>query len=107
VGPETVVTSGNSKPGAEIVQNCPKSSGESQGSPDGSNAADEWNASDEIDIEPIDMLVPIIPGNWSIRDMRLLASFEFWAGRSWLDSRVNTSRAHGESLEFGIEVGDE
>jgi hypothetical protein len=97
MSPEAVIAGGYTKTSAEIVQNRPKSGLKPQGSPNGSNAADDRNSSNKVDIQPVDMFVPIIPGNWSVGDMRLLAGFEFWTGRSWLGGRVNASGAHGES----------
>jgi hypothetical protein len=75
---------------AKIVQNSPQHSGKSSRRPDGSNATNKWQTTNEVDIEPIDVLVPVVEGDFGVGDVRFLASFEFWACRSGLCSHVHT-----------------
>jgi hypothetical protein len=51
---------------AEVVANRPNGRLEFQGRPDGSNAPHERDSSDEVDIEPIDMLVPVVQGDGGV-----------------------------------------
>jgi hypothetical protein len=55
--------------GEEVVEDGPDGGWQTQGRPDGGNAADQRNASDEVDIEPVDVFVPIGPGDWHVGDV--------------------------------------
>ena len=72
MGVEGLHTSGDSKPGSEIVCNSEQGRPPLHGRPNSLNAAIERNADDESDIEPIDVLMPIGLGDRRVGDMGLL-----------------------------------
>ena len=70
--PKPVVTSCDSEPGAEIVGNSPDGRLPPQWCPDGGDEAGKRDADDENDIKPVDMLVPVLPRQRRLGDVRLL-----------------------------------
>lgn len=54
-----MVTSSDSEPRSEIVSNTPYGGLPIQRRPESSDAANERDANDQIDVKPIDMLVPV------------------------------------------------
>jgi hypothetical protein len=84
----------HTKTSAEVVENGPESGLEPQWSPDGSNASHEWDSNDEVDIEPVDVLVPIVEGDGGVCDMGLWLGAWFPHRRS--GSSLGAGRAHGE-----------
>jgi len=61
VCPQPMVTSSDTETCAEVVENCPDGCLELQRRPDGSNAADDRDAEDECAVQPIDVLIPVLP----------------------------------------------
>jgi hypothetical protein len=59
--------------GTVVVDNSPDGSFKSQGRPYGGNAAHERNTPNKVDIEPIDVFVPVGDGYGQIGDMGLRA----------------------------------
>lgn len=65
----------------QIVHHSPRRRLPLQRGPDSLYAAIEWNANDECDVEPIDVLVPIGFGNGRVCDVwlpRVIASASVW-----------------------------
>ena len=54
-----MITSSDSKPRSEIISNAPYGGLPIQRRPESSDAANQWDANDQVDVKPIDMLVPI------------------------------------------------
>jgi hypothetical protein len=57
--------------GEEVVQDGPDGGLQAQRGPDGGKAADQRDSGDEVDIEPVDVFVPIGPGYGQVGDVRL------------------------------------
>ena len=54
-----MVASSDSKPRGEVVSNAPYGGLPIQRRPESSDAANQRDANDQVDVEPIDMLVPV------------------------------------------------
>ena len=72
MGPQSMVSSCDTKTGCKVVGNGPQSGLQIQRSPDGLNTAIEWYANNEGDVEPVDVLVPVRLGDWCFSDVHLL-----------------------------------
>ena len=72
VRPKSVVTSGDAEASSEVVKTCPDGGLEEERSVGGTNEAKHRDANNQSDIQPVDMLVPIIPRNGSVGDVRFL-----------------------------------
>jgi len=70
VGPQTMVASSDAETGCEVVGNGPDGGVKTEGSPPRLDQTHEGNATDEEDIEPVDVLVPIGLGQGSVGDVR-------------------------------------
>lgn len=57
--------------GAEVVENRPNGRLELQRRPNGSNATQKRDAANEVDIKPVDVLVPIVQGDGRVCNVRL------------------------------------
>lgn len=112
MGPETMVSSGDSKAGVEVVwmlsvhepvsgavastkltNDGPDGSLELERDPVGGNEADGGNDEDEGSAEPVDVLVPVLPGHGQLRDMRLLGVVVSLAEWDVLGGAVGESRS--------------
>lgn len=71
VGPETMVASGDAETSPVVVDDGPNERLEAQGSPESEDAAGKRDATDEDDIEPVDVLVPVFPGDGILGDVLL------------------------------------
>lgn len=67
-----MVTCGDTETGHEVVGNGPDGSLELKWRPKSLNATIQRNADDEIDIQPVDMLIPVRLIDGGIGDVRLL-----------------------------------
>ena len=72
VCPQTVVASGDTEASGEVEGDGPDGSLEVERCPVGSNETAHGNANDEDDIEPVDVLVPVLLCHRSLSDVRLL-----------------------------------
>ena len=70
--PKPVIASCDSEAGAEVVADGPDGRLPPQWCPDGRDETGNWNADDEDDIEPVDVLVPVLLRHRSLGDVRLL-----------------------------------
>lgn len=70
--PETVVTSCDTQPSPEIVDDSEDGGVQSEGSPYGLDAAVDRNAHDEGDVQPVDMLPPVGLCHGRVGNVRLL-----------------------------------
>lgn len=66
-----MVSSCDSQTGGEIVGNGEDEGLEGEWCPEGGDAAGEGNADDENDIEPVDVLIPVLAGEWRLGDVWL------------------------------------
>lgn len=58
--------------GIEIVEDGKESGLELEGNPVCAHQADQRNEDDESGVKPVNMLVPVTPGDWELGDMGLL-----------------------------------
>ena len=72
VSPQTVVTSGDTETSSEVEGDGPDGSLQVERSPVGGDEAAHGDANDESDIEPVDVLVPVLLCQGSLSDVRLL-----------------------------------
>ena len=72
MSPKSVIAGGDTEASGEVVQYSPEGRLPFEWCPQRSNASDDRNADDEEDIEPIDVLVPVLPRHWRLRDVWLL-----------------------------------
>jgi len=72
VRPQSVISCGNAQAGGEVKGYSPYGSLELERNPEGLDAAIEWNAENEGDIEPIYMLVPVCACDGRFSDVWLL-----------------------------------
>jgi len=72
VRPQAVVAGGNTEASGEVEGNGPDGSLQVERCPVGGNEAAHGNANDEDDIEPVDVLVPVLLCHGSLSDVRLL-----------------------------------
>lgn len=73
--------------------------------PDGPEEAQDWDNDDEEDIQPVEMLIPILPRDWQLTDMRRLAHhFGMPVPRKWLVSmewlRSGFFSVHSEEIQY-------
>lgn len=66
-----MVSSGDAETGPEVVDDSPCGSWQTQRCPVGTDETSERYANNEGDIEPVDMLVPILPSDGVLCDMFL------------------------------------
>lgn len=72
VGPETVVAGSDAETGPVVVENRPKERLQSQRSPEGGDTAHERDATNEENVEPVDVLVPVLAGHGIVGDVLLV-----------------------------------
>lgn len=63
VRPKTVVSGGDAEAGEVVVENGKEKSLPAEGSEHGTNEADEGGDGEDGETEPVDFLVPVLPGN--------------------------------------------
>lgn len=73
-------TSSDSETGKKVVNDSPDGSLELQWHPESLNTAIDGNSHDEEDVQPVDMLVPVLASQRRIGDMDLLGVGSFRAG---------------------------
>lgn len=71
VGPETVVAGSDAETGPVVVEDRPQQRLEGQRSPESGDAAHQRDAADEEDVEPVDVLVPVLAGHGIFGDVLL------------------------------------
>ena len=71
MSPETVISTRNPKASREVVKERPDGRLQVQRNPDGLNQTVEGQANDKEDIEPVDVLVPVLSGNGIFGDVLL------------------------------------
>jgi hypothetical protein len=85
-----MLTCSDTQTSEEIVHNSPDGSLELERNPDGLDAAIDWDAKNEEDVQPVDVLVPVVASHGGIGNMDLLS--------------VRRPRARGLSLgRHGVE----
>jgi hypothetical protein len=93
------LTSCDTETSPEIVNDSPDEGGCLERSPDGSNETVNRDGDDQCDVEPVDMFVPVGPGNRLVGDMR------FPAGHHFLVTSTLRGRRHGHlHLWSGLSV---
>lgn len=70
--PLGVRTSGDTETSVEVVEYGKESRGGLQGSEVGTDETQDGHANDEVGVQPVDMLVPVAPGDGGLGDVRLL-----------------------------------
>ena len=73
-------TSSDSETGEKVVGDSPDGSLELQWHPESLNTAIDRNSQDEEDVQPVDMLVPVLASQRCIGDMDLLGVGSLRAG---------------------------
>jgi len=63
VGPETMITSCDAKTSAVVVENREQESLPAKRGEDSTHNADKWNDDEDGGAEPVDVFIPIVPGN--------------------------------------------
>lgn len=66
-------TCSNTQASEEVVHNRPDGSLELEGHPEGLNAPIDRDAENEEDVQPVDVLVPVVASHGGIGDMDLLS----------------------------------
>ena len=54
-----MIASSDSQSRGEVIDDTPNGGLPKQRCPEGSDTANEWNPNDQVDVEPVDMLVPV------------------------------------------------
>lgn len=70
--PQSVITCGDTQTSHKVIGNSPHGGLEVEGCPVRLDAAIDRHADDEGDVQPMHVLVPICPGDWSVGNVRLL-----------------------------------
>lgn len=70
--PESVITCGDAQTGGKVIQNGPDGGLCLEGDPEGLDTAIQGNSDDEVDVEPVDVLVPVGACHGGVGDMDLL-----------------------------------
>jgi len=73
VGPKSVITSCDTQPGHKVVKDSPDGSLPLERCVVGLDHSIDGNENDKNDIEPVDVLIPILPRHGQLGDVRLLA----------------------------------
>lgn len=108
-----MVSSGDAQTSGKVVGNSPDGSFELQGSPVGRNTSSQWDADNEVDIQPVDVFVPVRSGHWCLCDVNFLGVIfgisvglrRFGHGRGLggsefgFDGQVASSRLRGRHVE--------
>jgi len=58
--------------GSEVIGDGPDCGRSTERSPESGNATDKRDADNQDNIEPVDVLVPVLSGHWRVGDMRLV-----------------------------------
>ena len=72
VCPQTMVSGGDSQTSSEVVGNGPNGGLEIERSPGRVDQTNDWNTDDESDVEPVDVLVPVLACDWGVGDVSLV-----------------------------------
>lgn len=72
VSPQSMVAGGNTETSEKVVDDCPDGSLPAERCEASSNATRQRDATNEGEIEPIDVLVPVTPGHGGVGDVRLV-----------------------------------
>jgi len=67
-----MISCGDTKTGAEVVNDGPYGGLPKEGSPNGLDEADSGDTEDKDDVEPVDVLVPVLLRDGLVCDVRLL-----------------------------------
>lgn len=67
-----LLTSCDAQSSEEVVDDCPDSSLQLQRHPESLDTAGDGNADDESDVQPVDVLVPVLASHLSIGNVHLL-----------------------------------
>lgn len=68
--PQTVVSRSDSETGCEVVGDGPDGGRQTERSPPSSDKTDHRDADNQGDVEPVDVLVPILLGHGHVGDVR-------------------------------------
>lgn len=71
MGPETVITTGDGDTGHVIVKEGPEGSFAAERSEHGPGTADNRDNDNQRHIEPVDVLVPVLEGEWLLGDVHI------------------------------------
>jgi hypothetical protein len=73
VSPQTMIASGDTHAGVEVIDDGPDGGSELQGGEHGPIAANYRDHDDEVNVEPVNMFPPIGPGDGEFSDVRFVS----------------------------------